>query len=910
MRASVCLLAALLGTACAGAAPHEPTPLPAAPPGPGVSLELARARAAALRDISYDLELDLTGRDSARGTVAIALERAAGAGDLVLDFRGQALHAVAVNGRGIARPAWDSQHIILPAALLTAGRNRLQLAFTARIAAAGAAIIAVDELRRGGDAAPERSRPEAARPDLPAPADGARYLYTLLVPSDAQLLFPVFDQPDLKARFRWTITVPGAWRVLANGALAARDTVAGGSVRWTFHRTPPISTYLAAFAAGPWHAFGTPEVERAGPRAADVAGETRLLVRRSRAAEADADTLLALNRAALRWLEQYFGVDYPFDKLDVLLAPAFPFGGMEHVGGIFYNESNFIFREPPTLTRRLGRANTVYHEVAHQWFGDLVTMRWFDDLWLKEGFATFMAARVQAQLTPDPNAWKTFYLRNKPAAYAVDVTSGTTAVWQELPNLDLAKSHYGAIVYNKAPSILRQLEYLVGEEPFRRGVQQFLRQHAYGNATWQDLLAAIGASAGQDLARFGEQYILRAGAPIVETELATGDDGRITSLVLRQRPAVTLPGDRGGWWPGRVRVRLGYPDAADVVLDVPFTGVSTEVAAAVGRPAPAYVFPNDGDYGYGIFLPDARSAAWLLANAATLSDDLARALAWGALWDLVREQRLAPARFAAAAIVAFERERDEQISGLLLGRATTALERYLPPGAARSGLAERLEAVLLERTGAAALPYDLRKAALDALLGSARSPAGVAALQDFLDGRRAFDGKPLPQPSRWAAVTRLLALGEPGSLARLTAEQQRDSTAEAPRSAFAAGAAIPSAAGKAAYFARYFEDSQLNEEWVTASLAGFNHELQDQLSLPWLRPALERAVWLRDHRRIFFLPRWLDAFIGGHSSPAALQVVDDFLAAHPDLPADVRRKVLQPRDELARAVQIRAANGG
>ncbi|HSJ14351.1 MAG TPA: ERAP1-like C-terminal domain-containing protein, partial [Longimicrobiales bacterium] len=306
------------------------------------------------------------------------------------------------------------------------------------------------------------------------------------------------------------------------------------------------------------------------------------------------------------------------------------------------------------------------------------------------------------------------------------------------------------------------------------------------------------------------------------------------------------------------------------------------------------------------FLPDARSAEWLLQGAHSLENDLTRVLAWGALWDGVRELQVSPRRFAESALAGFERERDEQISNVLLGRITTALERYLPGS---DDLRAALERVLLDRVDDAALTYDLRKASLDALLAGARSPAAIEVLKAYLDGAREFHGKPLPQPSRWTAVARLLATGDAQGGRFFTAEQQRDSTPEAARSAFVAAAALPDPARKGAYFERYFDDPELNEEWVTASLGGFNHELHAQLSLPYLRPALERAVWLRDNRRIFFLPRWLDAFIGSHSSPEALRIVDEFLAANPQLPPDVRRKILQPRDELARAVRIQEAEG-
>ncbi|HSJ06888.1 MAG TPA: M1 family aminopeptidase [Longimicrobiales bacterium] len=891
------MLSLLFAGACT---PWRTTPASAPAPGtgqllaPGVSLQLARHRAATLSDVAYAIDLDVTEHDRAGGGVRIGVTRAGTAGDLILDFRGSAVHEVSANGVALEHVAWDGHHILVPARYLVAGRNDIAVRFTARVAPAGTAIIRYDDAQ-----------------------DGTRYLYTLLVPSDAQLLFPVLDQPDIKARFTWRITVPGDWDVLANGRQTNRVVLPAGRARVEFAETRPISTYVAAFAAGPWTILPARSASVSRPigaalngDSADVAGGMTLWTRRTRAAEVDADTLLQLNRDALGWLERYFGISYPFAKLDVLLAPAFPFSGMEHVGAIFYNETTFIFREPPTPSRRLARAATIYHEVAHQWFGNHVTMQWFDDLWLKEGFSTFMAAKIQQDLEPASEAWKTFYLRNKPAAYAVDASTGTTPVWQELENLDLAKSNYGAIVYNKAPSVLKQLEFMVGEHAFREGVRTFLRRHAYGNATWRDLLAAVGEAAGTDLGPFGRQYILRPGLPVVETHLGGDGAGRIASLALSQRPATNLPGYRGGWWPGRVRVRLGYANREDIVLDVAFTGERTDVPAARGLPLPDYVFANDGDYGYGLFLPDVVSAAWLLQHAGGIEDGLLRAMAWGSLWDLVREAQLPPALFAHAALRAFREEHDEQISAALLARISHATERYIVPGPARAQLAAAFEDALLARIDNPTLEYGLRRGSLDALLAGARSGRATQALRDFLAGRRMFDERPLPQPSRWAAITRLLAVADTQAAALFRAEQARDSTPEAARMAFIAGAAVADAAAKRAHFERYLGDEALNEEWVTASLAAFNTPRHAELSLPFLEPAMERAEWIRDNRRIFFLPRWLDAFIGGHASPEALAIVDRHLERNPDMPADVRRRILQARDELARAVRIRSAFPG
>ncbi len=871
-RISAALAAVLLAGCGSGARPVAPRPETLMQPG--ISQELARARAATLAEVRYDLWLDLTQRDSASGIARMAFTRRAGAGDLVADFRGPTLAEVRANGDPVHDFDWRNGHVRIPAHHLRTGENVVEMRFTTRIAPVGAAIIRFDDR-----------------------SDGQTYLYTLLVPSDANLLFPCFDQPDLKARIRWRLSAPRGWTVLANARAEQRDTSAAG-VTWTFALTEPISTYLAAFAAGPFAAW---ESAPAGGRPITLYG------RASRRAEVDADSIVRANREAARWLESWFGVPFPFSKLDAMLAPAFPFGGMEHVGEIFYNENSFIFREPPTLSQRLGRDATIYHEVSHQWFGDLVTMRWFDDLWLKEGFATYMAARIQDELRPGSEAWKTFYLRNKPAAYGTDATSGTTPVWQELANLDLAKSNYGPIVYNKAPSVIKQLAFLAGDSAFRAGLRLFLTRHAYGNATWQDLLGAIQETSGVPLHQFGEQYILRAGMPRVDTRV-DADGGSLRRIVLTQRPVRRLPGDGGGSWPMKVQVRLGYHDRPDAVLPASFTGDSAVIETVAGLPLPDYVWANDGDYGYGLFIPDERSAAWIAGHVGEVRDGLLRAMLWGALWDLVRETRLPPARFAEIALRELPRERDEQIASVILNRGVGALEWYASDADA-ARLFPAWERLLAARAGDASLGYGMRKESLDALVDGARTPEARAILREYLAGTRQFDGTAVRQPTRWSIVQRLLALGEPDARALYDAEVRRDSTPEAGRRAFVARATTPDSAVKAEYFRRYLDDPTLNEEWVTASLGAFNDSEQTRLTLPFLRPSLERLEWIRNNRRIFFLPSWINAFVRGQRSAEALATVDRLLADHPELPIDIRRKVLQARDELERTVAIRRAAG-
>lgn len=863
-RATICLVLAQ-NTFAQRASQDRPAPLD----GKGISRDLARLRARTIHDVRYDLTLAVSPADSAVGHVRVGFTRN-GDDDVLVDFRGRRLVRLAVNGRSMPSPVFNGNHVRVSAGDLRAGSNEIDADFIADVAASGTSIIHTRDA-----------------------VDGSDYLYTLLVPADANQLFPCFDQPDLKARVSLTITAPRAWTVIANGSIRTTDTTAD-LVTTQFTETRPISTYLIGFAAGPWTRFSS---------TAD--GRTiSLYARRSRAREVDADTLLLLSHRALAWMEGYFGRAYPFEKFDLMLAPAFPFGGMEHPGLVMYNEDRFIFRDRPTLARRVGRFSTILHEVAHQWFGDLVTMQWFDDLWLKEGFATYMGAKALAELEPGSDAWKSFYQGNKPAAYAVDQTLGTTPLWQSLDNLDQAKSAYGAIVYNKAPGVLKQLNHLVGEDGFKRGIRDFLSAHAYANATWQDLLGAIGRTSGRSLEAFGENFILRPGMPIVEPRISIAD-GRITRLELVQRSAQPALSNSSAW-PMRTRVLLAYDDGSVERIDVDLSGAVTTVAAARGKRVPSYVFPNLDDYGYFLSLLDPASVRSLERGAIRdIGDPLLRSMVWGALWDQVRDARMDPARFALLVLRELPFERDEQVLPSLTGRLDRAIRAYVSDTDAPR-LRVDAENVLWSGLGDPARLFGVRRAFLDAFIGIAASDTGRSRMIQILSAD-SVAGEPLRDPTRWAIVDRLLVLGDGRAERLLSRQVARDTTPDGRRRAFTAGAARNLAAAKADYFSRFFADRSLNEDWASGSLGGFNAIEHHDLTLPYLRSALDSLPFIQQNRRIFFLGSWLGAFLGGQRSAEALAIVREWLASHPELPADLRQKVLQGADELERTVRIRSA---
>ncbi|MCC6474485.1 MAG: ERAP1-like C-terminal domain-containing protein, partial [Burkholderiales bacterium] len=659
---------------------------------PGVSRELARWRAARLRDIRYALWIDLSADGpalDARLEIRFNLDART---DLVLDWRApsprhpaQMPEAISANGRALAGARMVSEHLVIPARALRRGANRLSMRVRSPVAAAGTAVTRFVDRE-----------------------DGAHYLYTLLVPAEASTLFPCFDQPDLKARLRLTLTAPAGWRAVSNAPLA-RSSASLGRVRLRFGETEPLSTYQFAFAAGPFEEL----IESAAPRAA-APGPVRLYVRRSKieAARREAPDLLRLNREALGWYTRYFARAFPFAKYDLVLVPELAYGGMEHSGATFLREESVLFPFEPAATDRLRRAQLVLHETAHQWFGDLVTMRWFDDLWLKEGFANFMAAKAGAELVrrrvPEIHPWVAFGAL-KLAAYRTDATPGTTPIWRELGNLADAKSAYGAIVYSKAPAVLRQAEYYVGERAFRRALRAFLSRHAHGVADWSDLVAALEKASGRPLAAWAEAWVKRRG--MARVRLERGAD----AISLTQE---NLLGE-AQLWPMRLKL-VALAGGRHSVHPLRLAGARTDLGLA-GAAGADFLFANFEDYGYGQFLLDPQSLEYALAHPEALQDELLRAQVFDSLWESVREAQLDPRRYIELALAWLPRERDDTTATLLLARLSSAYLRYSGAQAQRA-FAPAVEALLLSGLSGSG-SASRRIAYLRALVETARSSA-------------------------------------------------------------------------------------------------------------------------------------------------------------------------------------------
>jgi aminopeptidase N len=573
------------------------------------------------------------------------------------------------------------------------------------------------------------------------------------------------------------------------------------------------------------------------------------------------------------------------------------YGGMEHAGATFLREEAVLFRTAPTNTDLLRRDILVLHELAHQWFGDLVTMRWFDDLWLKEGFAQYMAFHALDSFEPGEAIWKRFYESIKPAAYAIDATQGTTPIYQDIPNLADAKSAYGAIVYSKAPGALKQLAFVLGGENFRDGLRFYLKEHAYANAEWADLVRAFERVSGRSLRTWAEMWIRRRGMPQVDVTWSCEGD-RLSRLSVSQRDVL---GTRN-IWPIATQVVLDYASDSPVRLRADLNRRTVNVPEAVGKPCPSFVFANDQDYAYGRFLLDARSREEVISRLGGMRDLFSRTLLWGSLWESVREAQLDPRAYVELAGKLLPGESDEALARSILGRATWALHRYVSDETRRR-LVPGFETLAAEQM-LRSPDLNLRIAWFRGYMALAETPAGLARLKELLRGDLSVPGVDLRALDRWNLVTALLAMSDSEAEAVLAAERQHDPSGDSQKYAYAAEAARPDPETKQRFFQEYLRTESRPEDWIEQSLFSFNYWNQSALTAPYLKPALDALPQIKRDRRIFFLMGWLDAFIDGQQSAAAQAEIHRYLETV-SLDRDLRLKILEAVDELDRTVNIR-----
>ncbi|MGV0835126.1 aminopeptidase N [Mycolicibacterium thermoresistibile] len=739
------------------------------------------------------------------------------------------------------------------------------------------------------------------------PVDDEVYLYSQFETADAKRVFACFDQPDLKAAFEVVVTAPAHWEVISNGAIESRRDEGAARVH-TFVRTPRMSTYLVAVIAGPY--------ARWDDRYRDDHGDIPLglFCRRSLAEFMDAERLFTETKQGFSFYHKHFGVPYVFGKYDQLFVPEFNAGAMENAGAVTFLE-DYVFRGKVTRASYERRCETLLHEMAHMWFGDLVTMQWWDDLWLNESFATWAAVLCQAEATEYTGAWTTFANVEKSWAYRQDQLPSTHPVAADIPDLAAVEVNFDGITYAKGASVLKQLVAYVGLAEFLSGLRDYFRDHAFGNATFSDLLGALEKASGRDLSGWGRQWLKTTGLNTLGAEFDVDADGRFSRFTIVQ----------GGAQPGagetRVhRLAIGiYDDDATGKLvrvhreEIDVAGPRTEVPALQGVSRGQLVLVNDDDLTYCSLRLDPESLHTVLTRIADIAEPLPRTLAWSAAWEMTRDAELKARDFVALVCRGVHTETEVGVLQRLLLQAQTTLNSYAEPGWAREQGWPEFADRLLELARQAQPASDHQLAYVNALCTSVLSARHVEALAALLDHDPAVKGLPglvVDAELRWRIVTALAANGHIDNTGTATsfidAEAQRDPTAAGQRHAAAASAARPQAPVKESAWQQVIEDDTLPNITTRAIVGGFVRPGQADLLAPFTERyfAAIRGVWQRRSSEVAqtvvvgLYPSW-------DISQSGLDAADGFLS-DPDLPPPLRRLVLEGRAGVERALRARA----
>jgi aminopeptidase N len=828
--------------------------------------EEAHARAEQIADLSYAISLDLSaGAKSFTGDVSIAFTHRGG--DTFLEWVGGHIELLEVNGATV-EPDWDGARITLSAGDLQ-DRNVVRVVYERPYGHTG------EGFHRFLD-----------------PEDGAEYLYTQFEPYSAHRVFPCFDQPDLKAAYRIVITAPADWEVVTAAPEERREPADGDRLRRVFAATPPFSTYLLAVCAGPYFSVG--DEHRGIP--------LRILCRASLAEHLDAAPLFELTKVGIDFYSNLFAEPYPFAKYDQIFVPEFNWGGMENVAAVTYTDS-VVFRDPPTGDQLTRRAEYLMHELAHMWFGDLVTLRWWNDLWLNESFASFVAYLALDHIGGYGSIWQDFHHRMKLWAYREDQRPTTHRIADDVESTDETFLNFDGITYGKGAAVLRQLVAAIGDDAFRSGMQTYFRRHRFGNATLADFLAALQEGSGLDLIEWAARWLRTASLNSLAADWRT-EGGRLTALELVQ----SAPEDHPVLRPHRVDVALVSDDGSVRSVPASIDDVRASVPAAVGEPAPVFVFPNHRDLGYAKVVLDEGSVSWARAHIGMLDDALLRQQVWASLWEMVRDRLMPSQDYLALVCDTLRREQDLTIVRLVAAAAATALARYTPEDRIDDETHRFVAAARRAIDGSP--PGDARVVWARALVGAARSEEDVRLATALVDVPP--DGLAVDQDMRWVTAIRWAALGLPGSEERLASQRARDPSDRGDRALAAAEAARPDPAAKEDAWARIHEGGYASLRLAIAAMGTFWQRSQRAMLEPFV-PRFFAALpdvfsdWEHEAARAYFT----NLFPWHRIEPSTRDLVGG-LGERGDAGPVLRRLAIEAGDDLDRALACRelAARSG
>jgi aminopeptidase N len=831
--------------------------------------EEARERARLIDVDSYHVELDLAGGDATFGSVTVVSFRCATPGaSTFIDLSAPVVGDITLNGARVDPASFDGNRIAL------------------------SGLAESNELRVAADCAYSRSGEGLHR--FTDPADGGVYMYSDLETFDAHRVYACFDQPDLKASFQLDVTARQGWQVISNMPPASSEPApAASAVLWRFPPTPVLPTYITAVAAGPYH----------GVRDEHDGIPLGIYCRQSLASYLDPDEIFEVTRQGLDFFHGTFGLRYPFAKYDQLFVPEFKAGAMENAGCVTLAEA-YVFRSRVTDTYRESRAETILHEMAHMWFGDLVTMRWWDDLWLNESFATWAGTVAQAEATRWTQAWTTFAQAWKAWAYRQDQLPSAHPISADIPDIESVEVNFDGITYAKGAAVLKQLVAHVGRENFIAGLRRYFGQHAWGNAVLTDLLSALEEASGRDLSDWSKKWLENAGVNTLRPEFECDAEGRFTRFVVRQEAPAEHPVLR----PHRIAIGLYQRDGADLTrrhrAETDIDGERTEVPELAGLPRPDLVLVNDDDLTYAKIRLDDRSLQTLATSVSEFTHSLPVALCLAAAWDMCRDAEMAARDYVAVVLSAVGAIDEVTVVQTMLRQAATAARRFADPAWRSEGL-ELIAGIARDLLERAEPGSDLQLAFAQVLASVAASPDDLALLVGLLTGSAAIDGLAIDTELRWLLLYRLASRGAAGT-PEIDAELTRDPTDAGARHAAACRAALPDPPAKEEAW-RQITSGALSNATFRATLDGFaGPDTAEGLLAPYTRRFFDIVAdawqdWSSDMAQYFAE----NAYPSWEVTPAAIAYTDDYIR-RTDPPPALRRLLAEGRDDVARALRCRA----
>ncbi|MER7184179.1 aminopeptidase N [Streptomyces hyaluromycini] len=855
-------------------------------PGTNLTREEAQQRAKLLTVDSYEIALDLSGAQEGgtyRSVTTVRFDVAGTGAESFIDLVAPAVHEVTLNGDPLdPAEVFADSRITLPG--LLEGRNVL------RVVADCAYTNTGEGLHRFVD-----------------PVDEQAYLYTQFEVPDARRVFASFEQPDLKATFQFTVKAPTGWTVVSNS-----PTPEPKDDTWVFEPTPRISSYITALIVGPYHSVHS-VYEKDGQSV-----PLGIYCRPSLAEFLDSDAIFEVTRQGFDWFQEKFDYAYPFTKYDQLFVPEFNAGAMENAGAVTIRDQ-YVFRSKVTDAAYETRSETILHELAHMWFGDLVTMEWWNDLWLNESFATYTSIACQAYAPGSrwPHSWTTFANSMKTWAYRQDQLPSTHPIMAEIRDLDDVLVNFDGITYAKGASVLKQLVAYVGMDEFFKGVQAYFKRHAFGNTRLSDLLGALEETSGRDLSTWSQKWLQTAGINILRPEVETdgeGGAGVVTSFAIRQEAPALPAGAKGEPTLRPHRIAIGLYDLDETTgklvrtdrIELDVDGELTAVPQLAGRPRPAVFLLNDDDLSYAKVRLDEQSLHFVTEHLGDFESSLPRALCWASAWDMTRDAELPTREYLSLVLSGIGKESDIGVVQSLHRQVKLAIELYADP-AAREALLTRWTDATLAHLRSAAPASDHQLAWARAFAATARTPEQLDLLDSLLDGTHTIEGLAVDTELRWAFVERLAAVGRFDE-AEIAGEYERDKTAAGERHAATARAARPTEEAKAEAWASVIDSDKLPNAVQEAVIGGFVQTDQRELLAPYTDKYFEilKSVWdSRSHEIAQQIA--IGLYPSLQVSQETLARTDTWLAAaQPN--AALARLVSESRAGVERALKAQAAD--